>query len=934
MLRLAVLVGLLFVAALARPSFADVNDAELAALIAARTSRASVGVAINLPSGEGALDLQGKAQHLTIAKQSADGRLVAMCVGSVVEADAFLGRTLPKVGVNSPSNLAARHGMSAEEFARVSAMIAQSSPSRPAAPLSASITILNGDGPAEGFNSTAVRTSEGGNNASTLGGQRLNVFNRAAEIWGQFLDSTISTQIAANFDNLTPCTSNGGVLGGAGTAALYQNFSNAPFTNTYYPAALANKIRRSDGHPGAEINAQFNSSVDNACLGAGSRFYYGLDNATPNNTINLLVVVLHEIGHGLGSASYTDEVSGNFQDNVPDIWARFMFDSAQNRTWLQMTSAQRATSAVNNTLFWDSPSMRVAAPGYLNVGADAMNRVRLFAPKSLQQGSSVSHFDTSAAPNLLMEPAINPGIPLTLDLTRQQLRDIGWYRDSNLDGLSDTISNVQPSGNTVALGSTTTISWTNQGGFNKNVVIELSLGAGLSFSPITTPAQPSLGIVNTATTGSFSWNVPDNIATTQARVRVREFDFADVAGSSSANFTIALANTPPSITLAAAPTRQQGSPSSTSVVASISDTQSSAASLTVATFNVAAGLSLGAAVNSNGSVSVSIAASCSAAANSSFGLRVTDAGGAISESTVSVAVSANAAPTLNYPSVNLAFGGNLTVNASAGPSDNGSVVIAIAGVGTYSGGASVSAAGVVSLNTAQPAGNHIITLRALDNCGLANDAALPVNVGPLNTAPSFAAGPETTRTQGEQNSTAVSLGVVSDAQTAAGSLLVTQVGGGSAGGVNLSNLANNAGTVSAALAAECQASSGTLRLQVSDGQLSTIASVNVTIINNAPPVFGSYPAQILAPGANKAVVPSAPPSDTSSIQSVNAQIDPSGFTGSFSVAPATGVVSLNNVGPAGHFTVTLFASDACAAVGTTDFTLTIDADRLLVDGFE
>ena len=930
--------GLLFIGAITQPAFADTDDIALSALIAARTSRASLDQEIKLPTGEGVLELAGKAQHLTIAKQNAGGNLIAMCVGSIVEAEAFLGRPLPKTTATSTSEIAARHGMSAEEFIQITSMIAEASAQAslraPAAPLSASITILNGDGPGEGFNSTVFRASEGGNNATTLGGQRLNVFNQAAQIWGQFLDSTVSTQIAAKFDDLSPCSSSGGVLGGAGTAALYQNFNNAPFANTYYPAALANKIRRADGNPGAEINAQFNSLVDNACLGPGTRFYYGLDNATPSNTINLLVVVLHEIGHGLGSASYADEVTGNFQNNVPDIWARFMFDSAQNKTWLQMTPAQRATSAVNNTLFWDSPSMRVAAPGILNVGADTMNRVRLYAPTTLQQGSSVSHFDTSAAPNLLMEPAINIGIPLTLDLTRQQLRDIGWYRDSNLDGVADAIADVQPSGNTVALGSTTTISWTNQDGFNRNVVVELSLDGGVNYSPITTPTQPALGIVNTGATGSFAWNVPNTIASTQARVWVREFDFADLAGSSAANFTIAVANTPPTIALSSAPTRQQGSPASSSVLANISDAQTSANSLTVATFNVATGLTVGTPVNTNGSVSLSIAANCSAPASSSFGLRVTDAGGLSSESTITVAVTANTAPSLSYASANLVFGSSLSVNPSAGPSDNGALAISIISAGTYTGGASLAASGVVSLNTAQPAGNHTITIRALDNCNLATDVALPVNVAPLNTAPSFVPGSTITRTQGEQNSSSVSLGVVSDAQTAAGSLVVTQIGGGSAGGVNLTNLLNSAGNVTAAIAAECLASSGTLRLQISDGQLSSIANININIINNLPPVLGNYAGQILALGSSRNVVPSAPPSDTSPIQSVNVQIDPSGYIGSLSVAPDTGIVSLNNVGPVNNFTVTLFVRDTCNAVGTTNFTLNIVPDRLLEDGFE
>jgi hypothetical protein len=63
-------------------------------------------------------------------------------------------------------------------------------------------------------------------------------------------------------------------------------------------------------------------------------------------------------------------------------------------------------------------------------GADAANHVLMYAPNPFQAGSSVSHFDTSAFPNLLMEPAINGDlthivVPPT-DLTFTMLRDIGW----------------------------------------------------------------------------------------------------------------------------------------------------------------------------------------------------------------------------------------------------------------------------------------------------------------------------------------------------------------------------------------------------------------------------------------------------------------------------------------------------------------------------
>ena len=66
----------------------------------------------------------------------------------------------------------------------------------------------------------------------------------------------------------------------------------------------------------------------------------------------------------------------------------------------------------------------------VRAGADAMGRVLMYAPNPNQPGSSVSHYDTSAAPNLLMEPAINADLTHEVkppyDLTLPLLKDIGW----------------------------------------------------------------------------------------------------------------------------------------------------------------------------------------------------------------------------------------------------------------------------------------------------------------------------------------------------------------------------------------------------------------------------------------------------------------------------------------------------------------------------
>lgn len=78
----------------------------------------------------------------------------------------------------------------------------------------------------------------------------------------------------------------------------------------------------------------------------------------------------------------------------------------------------------------------------VRAGADAVNRARVFAPLPINSGSSISHFDTWARRNLLMEPAISRDLTHNLkapdDLTFELLRDIGWtFPDADGDGVVD-----------------------------------------------------------------------------------------------------------------------------------------------------------------------------------------------------------------------------------------------------------------------------------------------------------------------------------------------------------------------------------------------------------------------------------------------------------------------------------------------------------------
>jgi hypothetical protein len=60
-------------------------------------------------------------------------------------------------------------------------------------------------------------------------------------------------------------------------------------------------------------------------------------------------------------------------------------------------------------------------------GADALGRPLLYNPNPLELGSSISHWDLSASPDLLMEPTASPDVGFgQVDLTLPAFQDIGW----------------------------------------------------------------------------------------------------------------------------------------------------------------------------------------------------------------------------------------------------------------------------------------------------------------------------------------------------------------------------------------------------------------------------------------------------------------------------------------------------------------------------
>jgi hypothetical protein len=278
------------------------------------------------------------------------------------------------------------------------------------------ITIVNGDGPDEGFNDPTPVAPVGGNTGTTLGQQRLIAFQFAANTWGSKLASNVEIRILARFNPQT-CTPTSAVLGSAGTTFIFRDFPGVPpfpgaaAPSTWHHSALADKRNGADLNPGQpDIQATFNSNLngDPACLG-GRKFYLGLDN-NHGADIDLVVVLLHEFGHGLGFSQFASVTTGAQPQNLTDVYGKQLLDLTTGKTWDQMTNAERAASSINSRrVVFTGPTVTAELPGVLSPGTPLL---RVTAPASLAGIYSVG---VAAFGSPLSSVGITGGVVLALD---------------------------------------------------------------------------------------------------------------------------------------------------------------------------------------------------------------------------------------------------------------------------------------------------------------------------------------------------------------------------------------------------------------------------------------------------------------------------------------------------------------------------------------
>lgn len=244
-------------------------------------------------------------------------------------------------------------------------------------------------------------------------------FESAVEIWESLLASDVTIHVLARW---APLGTN--VLGGASPGTYIANFDGAPRAGVWYPVSLAEKLARRDLNEVTEpdIVATFNSSNTN--------WHFGIADVPPSGKYDLISIVLHEIGHGLGiTHAYTVEGTqgqiGSGFGGRPVIYETNVETQTGDNLVVnfQQPSAELGAQLTSQSLFYNSPLVK---------NGNSNTRATIYAPATYSAGSSIAHLDDDTYPvgniNALMTPFINPAEraldpgPIAMGI----LRDIGW----------------------------------------------------------------------------------------------------------------------------------------------------------------------------------------------------------------------------------------------------------------------------------------------------------------------------------------------------------------------------------------------------------------------------------------------------------------------------------------------------------------------------
>src|SRR3990172_617558 len=330
--------------------------------------------------------------------------------------------------------------------------------------------------------------------------------NMAVEIWNWLLN--FNTSVVAKFDwqVLGPDE-----LGGSATVdPIFYN-------GKYYPVSLANVLIGSDQNgSNPEMDITFGSTFN---------WYLGLDGNPPTNTVDLVSVAFHEIGHGLGwdgtFYTYKDQQSGIVLGDwgialgpevYPMIFDTFIDDFAFDL--LDTEEYPRNSPELGQALTSD----HIFFNGNETQSVFEIGKLPLYCPTAWDGGSSVYHlrrgdFPVDNPPIMVPYLGYAESIHSPGDVVLASLIDIGWF-------VNRTITISVPQASVLwNVGSNYDIKWTDT--HVGNVKIELVKSDGVSFQ-----AEIEDQVLSEIGYNTYSWFMNFPIPSDVYRIKI-----SDVSGN-------------------------------------------------------------------------------------------------------------------------------------------------------------------------------------------------------------------------------------------------------------------------------------------------------------------------------------------------------------------------------------------------------------------
>ena len=216
----------------------------------------------------------------------------------------------------------------------------------------------------------------------------------AIDIWSENFASTVPVNVNVKWGS----SSSYGVLASASAKNNFSNFNGAPDRTLYYASALANALAGRDLDPSSpEVEISITSNAP---------WYYGIDGNCPPRSFDLVSVILHELGHGLGfvSGNYYDSFSGFGRVDQPTPFDAYAQLPDGRRLADLPSPSLEAGRAMTSSLFWSGENAIKANNGI---------KPKLYTPSVYEPGSSISHLDeatfSQSADNAVMTPNLDAG---------------------------------------------------------------------------------------------------------------------------------------------------------------------------------------------------------------------------------------------------------------------------------------------------------------------------------------------------------------------------------------------------------------------------------------------------------------------------------------------------------------------------------------------